>query len=137
MKTARDLLLLSAVAFNQNKFEDAGALFASALSAADAPELLQELNKIGQPDAEPLQTESVSSSGMTLSQIAKSLSSAIGENVAVAGDDADEEESEDEEDEEEDSESTSSAAPQSNIQRRSKGERKLITSVNSPIKLKQ
>lgn len=145
MKTARDLLLLSAVAFQQGKFDDAGALYASALSSEDSAELLQELNKLGQPEAAPLETEtSVSSGGMTLSQIAKSLSTAIGENAAEAGDDEDEEdddsESDDEEDSDEDdtdsSESTSSTAPQSQVQRKSKGERKLINSVTSPIKLK-
>lgn len=146
MKTSRDLMLLAAVAFKNQKFDDAGALFASALSSEDTSQFLDAINGLDNPDAEPLAIESVStSSGMTLSQIAKSLSSAIQEQVGTASEDEDED-AEDEDDESEsddeesddESESTSSGKPVSNIQRRSKGEHKLIISgINSPIKLKQ
>ena len=149
MQTARDLMLLAAVAFNNGKFDDAGALFASALSSDDAGSFLNEVNRIGNPDAENLDIESVSSGdGMSLSQIAQSLSGAIKESMA--GDDESEDEDEDmedeesedsdEEDEEEDSEDEESISTSSGsgIQRRSKGEPRLVISVaNSPIKLKQ
>lgn len=163
MKTARDLLLLSAVAFNNKQFDDAGALFATALSSADAPELLQALNTIGDPNAEPLDLESVSSAEikpMSISRIAKSLSAAIEDQVGEASDeddseDEDEDESEDDESEDEDEDDSEddseedeseddaedesvSTSSGSTIQRRSKGEPQLvISSVNSPIKLKQ
>lgn len=156
MKTARDLLLLSAVAFQQNKFDEAGSLYAAALASSDANELLQALNKLGDPNATPLEQEAVASSGMSLSQIAASLSSAIGDMAEAEAseddEDADDEsESDDDEDDDEESESSedesgdtgapktaqASAAP-SKVQRKSKqGERKLVNSVSSPIKLVQ
>lgn len=151
MKTSRDLMLLAAVAFKNGKFDDAGALFASSLSSEDSDSFLNEVNRIGNPDAENLNIESVSSSAtsnLTLSQIAQSLSGAIKDSVE-SGDEEDEEDideedqeddeedidEEDQEDEEDDeSVSTSSG---SGIQRRSKGQPQLVISVaNSPIKPK-
>lgn len=141
MQTARDLMLLAAMAFKNGKFDDAGALFASSLSSEDADSFLNEVNRLGNPEAENLDIESISSNGgMSLSQIAQSLSGAIKESVS--GDDEDEEdESEDEdEEEEEDSEDDESVSTSSGsgIQRRSKGEPPLVISVaNSPIKLRK
>lgn len=149
MQTARDLMLLAAVAFKNGKFDDAGALFASSLSSEDADSFLNEVNRLGNPTAENLDIESVSSANMSLSQIAQSLSGAIKESVIEAGDEdeesEDEEEMEDEEsededeDEEEDSEDDESVSTSSSgIQRRSKSEPQLVISVaNSPIKLRQ
>lgn len=147
MKTSRDLMLLAAVAFKNGKFDDAGALFASSLSSEDSDSFLNEVNRIGNPDAENLNIESVSSSdtsNMTLSQIAQSLSGAIKDSVE-SGDEEDEEDQEDEEDideedqedideeDEEDDESVSTSSG-SGIQRRTKG--RLISVANSPIKTK-
>jgi len=150
MKTSRDLMLLAAVAFKNGKFDDAGALFASSLSSEDSDSFLNEVNRIGNPDAENLNIESVSSdtSNLSLSQIAQSLSGAIKDSVESGDDDEDQEDEDeedledeedtDEEDEEdaEDDESVSTSSG-SGIQRRTKGRPQLVISVaNSPIKLK-
>lgn len=124
---ARDLLLLAAVAFENKQFNEAGALFATALSSDDAPQLMETLNKLAIDE----QT-AVASAGeprMSLREISKALSAAIEDTVgeqspgvATASDDEDEddesesdadedadededEESEDEESEEEDDDS--------------------------------
>jgi ribonuclease E len=153
MKTSRDLMLLAAVAFKNGKFDDSGALFAASLSASDADEMIQTLNCLGNPDAEPLEIESESvssSSEISLSQIVQSISAAIGDHqMATASDEDSEEEDQDEEEEdeeeededldededseeedEEDEESTSSTRP-------AKVEQTFILQGSSPIKLKQ
>lgn len=45
MKITRDLILLSALAFQNKKFDSAGQLFAAALSSADSPEFLDFLRQ--------------------------------------------------------------------------------------------
>lgn len=163
MKTARDLLLLSAVAYQQNKYEDAGALFAAAMASDDAPELLQAVNKLDDPKAEPLELEIVptasTSSGeekpLTLAQISKRIGTAIAadgeeEDTYEGGGDDDELESDEEVDEEEEEDSDESevedgdslsAVASSAIGIKRKAVKtntapKLSVSVSSPIRLK-
>ena len=45
MKHSRDLFLLSTIAFRQGKHQDAGSLFAAAMSATDSEEFLNLLNE--------------------------------------------------------------------------------------------
>ena len=45
MKHSRDLFLLSTIAFRQGKHQDAGSLFAAAMSAPDSDEFLNLLNE--------------------------------------------------------------------------------------------
>lgn len=113
--TARDLLLLAAVAFENKQFSEAGALFATALSSDDAPQLLETLNNLSIQE----QAATASAGGekrMSLREVSQALSAAIEEtvgegqpNVATASDD-EEEDGDDEleddelEDEDEDAE---------------------------------
>lgn len=152
MQTARDLMLLAAVAFQNKRYEDAGALFTTALSSDDAEEFINQLNSMNNPDAEPLVKEAVASDGKSVSEIAAVISKAIESTSADDEEDSDEEdedeveddeesddEIEDDESDEEDSEAEASVSTSSGIERRNQtGERKLIISgINSPIKLKQ
>jgi hypothetical protein len=110
--TARDLLLLAAVAFENKQFDNAGALFASALSSADAPEFLETLNKMT-IDGEELNApdEAVAGEKMPMSKIAKAIAASMEETVedvegvSLSSDDEDEDDEElDDEDMDEDSE---------------------------------
>ena len=112
--TARDLLLLAAVAFENKQFSEAGALFATALSSDDAPQLLETLNNLS--IQEQAATASAGEKRMSLREVSQALSAAIEETVgegqpgvATASDDEDELEDDEElddaesEDEDEDS----------------------------------
>ena len=46
MTTSRDLFLLATVAYQQQRYDSAGGLFAAAMNAADAPTLIQELHTL-------------------------------------------------------------------------------------------
>ena len=164
MQTARDLMLLAAVAFNNGKYDDAGALFATALSSEDAPQLLERLGDMEfQPEAEP--TVTAGATHMSLREISQALSAAIEdtmddeEGVATASDDEDEEDLDEEEDEDDldeeedegdDEEESDDFDPDNGgetilpssissvqVKRKEGGSKLIISGLNSPIKLKQ
>lgn len=112
--TSRDLLLLAAVAFQKQRFDKAGQLFAAALSSDDAVELLTELDVEGNLEAELASDWGTGLAGdaprTNLSAIAKEIGDAMF-MVSMSSDDDTESEDEvnvpDIEDEDEDSDTTS------------------------------
>lgn len=92
---ARDLLLLAAVAFRNNKFDNAGAMFAAAMSSEDADELISQLDVEGilkSDEASSIDNAEVNDAPRVgLAAIARSLSDAM----SYVSESSDEDEDED------------------------------------------
>lgn len=87
---ARDLFLLSAIAFQSGKYDQAASLFVSSLSADDANEFLDQLE--GMTEEAPLSSQDIgieSVSG-TMADISRTIRAQIQSTVvALASDDLD------------------------------------------------
>jgi hypothetical protein len=150
MKQARDLFLLSAIAYRQGKYDDSATLFATAMSSDDVEQFLEVLNEE--------QTVTSSSLLSPAKEIESSLEQAIGifstslntaietedeELVFPATSETDLDESEDFDDDEENSSDVSSFPGQTIIpsslsnEEKSKSRKIVISSsINSPVKLR-
>jgi hypothetical protein len=161
--TSRDLLLLAAVAFGQRRYESAGSLFAAALASDDAPALLDFLDTERTLDDDGIEGIGTASDAprSRLSEIAKSLSSAMSDpefdsnmvstSADASDDDDDDEDTDPNADEQEDDDDSgdpvsddvnSSFAgevviPSSLSSVRDNAPRqRLVMSVDSPVRLK-
>jgi len=76
MSTARDLFLLSAIAFQEGKFEQAGLLITASLSADDAGEFLEQVDKLQDNVGEDQESTS-SESNSSMSDIARQIALAM------------------------------------------------------------
>ena len=94
INVARDLFLLSAVAFRNGKYDQAGELFSAALSSDDSSEFLNVVQIL---DLEKSQAEQkkIATTRSTISDIAASISKAMGDSPyqVVAGDNGDDDKS--------------------------------------------
>jgi hypothetical protein len=149
MKQARDLFLLSAIAYRQGKYDDAATLFATAMSSDDADQFLEVLNEEQTVTANTLLStgkEIESSLDQAITLFSSSLSTAIEaedeELLILSASETNEEDLEDFDDDE--TSSDVSSFPGQNIipsslsnEEKPKSRKILISSnINSPVKLR-
>ncbi len=99
---ARDLFLLSAIAFKNGKFDQSASLFATSLSSDDAAEFLSQIEAM---DDQPIAAEASTEVKSTMSDIVRSIRDQIElTNAALAADESDEDpDAVDEQDQDDDS----------------------------------